>query len=246
MTGVNEDRRDINERIRKALQLEGRITGPEVEASVLVQRDLTRAEITQARSYQAGDFVRFGRRYAKLGVEAGTYLEVRSVDVEHSTVRLAMGRESIDWEPRRAGKVEVYRAETRQLMAGDVIRWTRNDPDGGRRNGEMANVLAVDPESRLATVAEGGRIGTVNLRVTQHWEHGYASTVHAAQGRTADRVLVHLDSKYEKTVSSESFYVAISRARHEARLYTDDRLKLAAMVERPLDRPNATGAARAR
>jgi len=51
----------------------------------------------------------------------------------------------------------------------------------------------------------------------RHWEHAYASTVHAAQGKTTDRVLVHLDTKYEKTIGSESFYVAISRARHEAR-----------------------------
>jgi conjugative relaxase-like TrwC/TraI family protein len=239
VTGVNEDRRDINERIREALKREGAVTGPEVETSVLVQRDLTRAEISQARLYEVGDLVRFGRGYAKLGVEAGTYLEVLSVNVEQGSVRLGMGLDTVDWEPRRAGKVEVYRAETRQLMAGEVIRWTRNDRDGGRRNGELATVLAVDAESRVARVFESGRIATVNLRVTQHWEHGYASTVHAAQGKTADRVLVHLDSKYEKTVSSESFYVAISRARHEAKLYTDDRSKLAAMVGKPLDRPYA-------
>jgi ATP-dependent exoDNAse (exonuclease V) alpha subunit len=71
----------------------------------------------------------------------------------------------------------------------------------------------------------------------QHWEHGYASTVHAAQGRTADRVLVHLDARYEKTVGSESFYVALSRARHQAKLYTDDQLRLGEVVGRSQQRP---------
>jgi hypothetical protein len=33
---------------------------------------------------------------------------------------------------------------------------------------------------------------------------------------------VHLDGRrYEKTVGSESFYVVVSRARHEAKLYTE-------------------------
>jgi ATP-dependent exoDNAse (exonuclease V) alpha subunit len=43
---------------------------------------------------------------------------------------------------------------------------------------------------------------------------------------------VHLDTKYEKTIGSESFYVAISRARHEARLYVDDQSKVAFAIER--------------
>jgi ATP-dependent exoDNAse (exonuclease V) alpha subunit len=72
----------------------------------------------------------------------------------------------------------------------------------------------------------------LRLATKQHWEHAYASTVHAAQGKTADRVLVHLDTRYEKTIGSESFYVAISRARQEARLYTNDQSKLALTVGR--------------
>ena len=52
-----------------------------------------------------------------------------------------------------------------------------------------------------------------------------------------DRVLVHLDTKFEKTIGSESFYVAISRARHEARLYVDDRSKLTLAVGRSQQKP---------
>jgi ATP-dependent exoDNAse (exonuclease V) alpha subunit len=72
----------------------------------------------------------------------------------------------------------------------------------------------------------------LDLSTQRHWEHAYASTIHAAQGKTTDRVLVHIDTKYEQTMGSESFYVAISRARHEAKLYVDDRSKLAVAVER--------------
>lgn len=72
----------------------------------------------------------------------------------------------------------------------------------------------------------------LDLSAHRHWEHAYASTIHAAQGKTTDRVLVHIDTKYEQTLGSESFYVAISRARQEAKLYVDDASKLAVAVER--------------
>ncbi len=239
VTGVNEDRCAINDRIRARLKEQKDLHGPEVSVRVLVQRDLTRAELTQARSYQVGDIVRFGRNYSGLGIEAGSVFEVTSLDVGRGVVSLALGQQSIDWEPRRTAKVEVYQAEERWLMAGDLLRWTRNDRSLGRRNGELVRVLSVDPGHATAVVRGAGKTEDLDLRPLQHWEHGYASTVHSAQGRTADRVLVHLDGRYGKTVSSESFYVAVSRARHEAKLYTDDQRRLGEVVGRSQLRPYA-------
>jgi len=54
LTGVNEDRREINERIRRGLQNERILSGPEAQASVLVLRDLTRPDLTQVKSYEVG------------------------------------------------------------------------------------------------------------------------------------------------------------------------------------------------
>ncbi len=236
VTGVNDDRREINERVRARLKEEKALDGPEAKGKVLVQRDLSRAELTQPKAYQPGDVVRFGRAYAKLGIELGEYLTVTDGDVERGVVSLLRGAEQIAWEPRRAAKVEVYQAETRSVMAGDHLRWTRNDRDLGRRNGEVAEVISVDAAKGVATVRGSRGAERLDLSTKQHWEHAYASTVHAAQGKTADRVLVHLDTKHDKTIGSESFYVAVSRARHEARLYTNDQFKLALTVGRSQQR----------
>jgi conjugative relaxase-like TrwC/TraI family protein len=232
VTGVNDDRREINDQIRTKLKEERVLHGPEANATVLVQRDLTRAELTQPKSYQTGDIVRFGRAYPKLGIESGEYFMVTKVDIEGGVVHLARDGRTVIWEPRRASIVEVYQEESRTVLAGDRMRWTRNDRDLGRRNGETVQVLSVDADKAAVTVSDSGKVTTLDLARDLHWEHAYASTVHAAQGQTADRVLVHLDSKFEKTIGSESFYVAISRARREARLYVDDRSKLTLAVER--------------
>ena len=90
----------------------------------------------------------------------------------------------------------------------------------------------MDTSKGVATVRGSRIVEALDLKGNRHWEHAYASTVHSAQGKTTDRVLVHLDTKFEKTIGSESFYVAISRARHEARLYVDDQSKLAVAIGR--------------
>jgi len=232
VTGVNDDRREINERIRARLKNEKVLGGPEANGIVLVQRDLTRAELSQPKSYQTGDVVRFGRAYAKLGIQVGEYLTVKGVDVERGVVSLSRGGNVVAWEPRRGTNVEVYQEENRSVSVGDRLRWTRNDRELGRRNGDVVQVVSVDMARSAAMVQGSQRIERLDLDSKQHWEHAYASTVHSAQGKTADRVLAHLDTKYEKTIGSESFYVAISRARHEVKLYVDDRSRIAFAIER--------------
>ena len=103
--------------------------------------------------------------------------------------------------------------------------------------GRVVQVLSVDAARRVAMVQGSRSAQVLDLGAQQHWEHAYASTIHAAQGKTTDRVLVHIDTKYEQTIGSESFYVAISRARHEAKLYVDDRSKLTLAVERSAQKP---------
>jgi len=52
---------------------------------------------------------------------------------------------------------------------------------------------------------------------------GYASTSHAAQGSTVDRVIVNIDSRRGvDLVNERQLYVSISRARTDAHVYTDD------------------------
>jgi ATP-dependent exoDNAse (exonuclease V) alpha subunit len=53
-------------------------------------------------------------------------------------------------------------------------------------------------------------------------DHGYCSTVHASQGQTAERILIEADTK-SVTTNESAYYVAISRARSEVKIYTDDK-----------------------
>jgi ATP-dependent exoDNAse (exonuclease V) alpha subunit len=55
-----------------------------------------------------------------------------------------------------------------------------------------------------------------------------AVTSHSSQGQTADRVLIHVDTdKSELLVNNRFAYVCVSRAQHDARIYTNDGSELA-------------------
>ncbi|MGH9352848.1 MAG: hypothetical protein ACRD2G_11920 [Terriglobia bacterium] len=57
-----------------------------------------------------------------------------------------------------------------------------------------------------------------------HFDYGYPVTSHSSQGITADRALVNVDTRqaHEKLLNSRFAYVSISRARYEAKIYTDN------------------------
>lgn len=97
-----------------------------------------------------------------------------------------------------------------------------------------------------------GELVILDTSEALHLDHGYCTTVHAAQGRTCQRVLV--DADVSSAMANESlYYVAISRARSEVGIYTDDRSMLpdamARLDEKPaaldLDRPTSKRAAMA-
>jgi len=62
---------------------------------------------------------------------------------------------------------------------------------------------------------------------------GYASTSHTAQGSIVDRVIVNIDShRSPDLVNQRLCYVSLSRARLDARIYTDDLERLRRAVAR--------------
>jgi len=227
-----EGRDALTAEIRTALDKAGALTGPAVEMRSLVPKSLTRAETRDPSSYERGDLVRFNRDYADKGVARGTAYQVESVNVAKAAISLrGQNGETIDWRLRQwgAGKSEAFEAQSLELKTGDRIQFTRNDRDAGRINGHRGTVTGVDNVERTATISmANGRKQTLSLDTPrdQHVRHAYVETAFAAQGRTAEHVLIHAGSKATNLVDQKMLYVTVSRARSSAAIYTDDQGKL--------------------
>jgi ATP-dependent exoDNAse (exonuclease V) alpha subunit len=66
-------------------------------------------------------------------------------------------------------------------------------------------------------------------------------TSHSSQGQTADRVLIHVDTeKSELLVNNRFAYVSVSRAQHDAHIYTNDGSELSRSLSRESSQRTAT------
>src|SRR6185437_13631774 len=74
----------------------------------------------------------------------------------------------------------------------------------------------------------------------RHFDHGYAVTSHSSQGLTAERVLVNMDTNaHPELVSSRFAYVSVSRASHDAQIFTNNEAMLAEVLARDMTKASA-------
>jgi conjugative relaxase-like TrwC/TraI family protein len=238
----------LNAEIRTQLVASGRLTGEAVTMRTLESKGLTKAEARDARSYEVGDVVRFAREYADKGIAKRESVTVIGIDPAKNAVALEKANgQSVDWRPRQwgAGNSEAFTPSSVELMKGDRIEFTRNDRILSRENGGRAQVVAASAEDQTARIRlDNGKFQTLSLTKSsdQHLRHGYVQTAHAAQGRTAERVMIHADSRATNLVDQKMMYVGISRAQVSAAVYTDNSAKLiSGIMERAGEKQVALG-----
>lgn len=219
---LNADRQAINALVRTELQNQGVIGSEERVARVLVRSDLTQSKQQSAGYFEAGMAIRFDRAYRELGVARGDYATVKMIRPLSERVALeARDGRVIEWNPAKQAKVESYIHERRPVALGDEIRFTRNNAELDVRNGTPGRVTGFEGE-RMSVRVEGREIQLDLKNPTHsHWDHAYAMTVYAAQGRTATSTHFLISQASGQAMGERSFYVGITRPRQDLKIYTD-------------------------
>lgn len=104
-------------------------------------------------------------------------------------------------------RVTVERGE-RSFAAGDRVMFLQNERGLGVKNGTLGTVEQVGERS-LSVRADDGRSVSFDLKDYNRIDHGYAATIHKAQGMTVDRTYVLATSGLD----AHAGYVALSRHR---------------------------------
>ena len=120
---------------------------------------------------------------------------------------------------RAAGKLgtdATIRAERgeRQFASGDRIIFLRNERSLGVKNGTLGTVEQSTTKS-MAVRTDDGRKVNFDTKDYAHIDHGYAATIHKAQGMTVDAAHVLAT----RGMDSHSAYVAMSRHREGLALH---------------------------
>jgi ATP-dependent exoDNAse (exonuclease V) alpha subunit len=87
---------------------------------------------------------------------------------------------------------------------------------------------------------DSGKDVSFDPKEMRHFDHGYAVTSHSSQGLTSQRVLVNMDTEvHPELINARFAYVSVSRASHEAQVFTNDALNLAERLNTEVSKTSA-------
>jgi conjugative relaxase-like TrwC/TraI family protein len=244
---TNKERVELNRLIHRQLQATGQISTKNCKTKVLENRnELTGAERTFAGAYQPDDVIRYTSGSKKHGISAGEYARVLATDEKANTltVKLEKSQRQISYDPKRLQGVSVYREAEREFSAGDRLQFRAPFHAQKVTNGELGTLEKIE-KGTLTVALDSGRSVSFPIDKNRHLDHGYAVTSHSSQGQTVNRVLVNADTNEpNKLLNQRMAYVATSRARLDARIYTDSDQRLNAALARQVDKSTALEARR--
>jgi conjugative relaxase-like TrwC/TraI family protein len=230
----NRSRQQINEAVRGELLKAGTLAEDGRQFLTLSHRsDMTGPDRTWAAIYRPGDVVQYERGSKAEGIERGSFGVVRSSDAATNrlTVELPNGS-NVEYDPKRVYGVNVYRETSREFATGDRLQFSAIHKDLGISNRDMGTITKMEPD-RLTVLMDGKEKRSVSFNPTEfrQFDHGYAVTSHSSQGLTADRVIANIDTESSRSlINNRLAYVAISRASHDARIFTNDAATLGARL----------------
>jgi ATP-dependent exoDNAse (exonuclease V) alpha subunit len=202
------------------------------------RQDMTGTERTFANAYVPGeDIIRYNRASKVYGIEVGDYALVTAKDHKENeiTVHFESGRE-LTYNPQRLSGVSVYREARREFAEGDRIQFRAPFTEKRVANGELATIAKIGDEGATVKL-DSGREVSFEPEKFRHLDHGYAVTSHSSQGTTVDRVLINADTSESRVLLNDRMgYVAVSRAREDAIIYTNSIEELRGALDRRVDK----------
>jgi len=218
---THAEARGITDAIRAALKVQGKL-GKERIVTAWVPTHLTDAQKADLTEYEPGDLLQFHQN-AK-GYTKGA--------------RLLVG-EGVSVPTELAKRFEVYRPVQLALAVGDRVRITT----GGKTKDDKhrltnGSLLTVEGFNKRGDIIVDG--GWVIDKDWGHISHGYCVTSHASQGDTVDKVFVAISSQSLPATNQRTAYVALTRGKEQAVVFTDDRKELLKAISRPDDPMSAT------
>lgn len=225
VTARNADRVEINQHIRDGLKERGQLNqGTEKDYQVAIPRVIPEGERARGESYREGDWVRFLSTNQGMEISRGDRGTIHGIEGDLLKVQMEKSNKVISVNLEKYTRFEAYSREARQIACGDQMMFLRNDKNLGVVNGTVG--MVVETSGHFLKIETRTGTKEVDLKNYNYLDHSYGSTLHKSQGMTSERVMIHIDTNQGASNSANAFYVGVSRASHQATIYTDDKTQL--------------------
>jgi hypothetical protein len=210
----------ITDAVRAGLKSQGKL-GEERIVNGWVPTHLTDAQKADATEYEPGDLLQFHQNAP--GYKKGT--------------RLIVG-DAVKPPTELAKRFELYRPTQFALAVGDRVRITAGGKTKDGKTLSNGSILTVRGFSKRGDIIVDH--GRVIDRDFGHLTYGVAITSHASQGVTVDKVFIGVSSESFPATYQRTAYVAVTRGKEQAQIFTNDRIAMLKAVSRPDDPMSAT------
>lgn len=216
--------------LRHRLKEEGLLGREERSYKAVQSLQWTRSLKMQVSNYQVGDVLTFHRDGGGFPKhEMGT---VMAKDEKELILERNDGSRSA-FDPKECGHFDVGLAPDLAIAPGEKLLVRSNFAPGRLKNGDLVTVKESRGDGSL--ILHDGRTIPGHFR---QFTHGYATTSHAAQGKTVDHGILVLGEKGYQAANLKQAYVSNSRFRHSQIILTTDKERafdsMAKFEERPL------------
>jgi ATP-dependent exoDNAse (exonuclease V) alpha subunit len=240
----NASRRAINQAVRQELQALGVVDSKDHSIRVLTPRnDMTGADREWASRYEPGDVLHYTRGSKEHGIEPRSYARVVNTNPKDNLVTVQkQDGQQVTYDPSRLRGIAAYREIEREFATGDKIQFTAPQRDLQVANRDLGTIQNIGDDGKISVRMDGAKDRIVRFDAGQmrHLDHGYAVTSHSSQGLTSERVLVNMDTEVHPELMSNRFaYVSVSRASHDAQIYTNNAASLTASLSRDVSKASA-------
>ncbi len=224
----------ITQNIRQTLT-ENKRLGEQKQFAKLQDKQLSNAEKELTQSYLPQDVVLFHKNVAPF--KAGEKYKVSEITDKGQVLVTSQSHETNPLPQDNRDRYSVYKKERIEIAQNDKIRITKNMRAlSGKElnNGQVFDVKGFDKTGNIKlsnnqTIAKNA----------EHIDYGYVSTSFKSQGRDSKTVLIAQSSDSLGASNDRQFYVSVSRASENCRVYTDDKDALRRAVSRSGDTMSA-------
>ena len=238
ISSTNYEKKEITNLVRSELKNKGDLSNS-IFIDTYIALDHNEHALKYANVYNEGDIVILNKRYQDLKANQ----PYKILEVNHSKNKISIQIDDGNIKEINISKIKcnLFREEKIELCNGDRIKWTKNHKNpqvykdennkkndnqaqDKRLNGQYLTVKNIDVINKKAVFEyENGKKGEpakteiIDLSKKQFLDYSYVTTVFSSQGKTCNKVYASLTN-----VDRENFYVAISRAEYDCKLYTKD------------------------
>ncbi len=137
---------------------------------------------------------------------------------------------SLDLSKLESKSFDVIQKKELEIKINEKLIIQKNDKLNGFVNGDIVQVKDIIHNEIILT---DGRKISENLNFL---DYGYVTTSYSSQGKTCDYVLLSMSNFSGNALSSEQFYVSLSRAKEGAEIFVEDVEYIKAQLQRSRSR----------